>query len=147
MSSPEWCDDGLNKFAAPLRRIVLNCKVWGKGQSPHVKLEIRDLKGGSGEFIIDTGAELNLIKRQKIGTGIKINNQIQYHLFGISEQGIKTLGEIHLEINGKPCPFQIVPDFIKLESDGIFGMLSCRKQSLTFQINALNTNWVAFLFL
>ena len=53
----------------------------------------------------------------------RINSQIKYHLFGIVEEGVKTVGEVYLEVNGVSCPFQVVPDNFPIKRDGILRML------------------------
>ena len=106
----EWCDDELFENAAPFRRIVLNFNLKSKEHSPNVDL------------IWHTGAELNLIKRKIIKTGVPVDSQVRYHLFGINEKGVKTQGEVNLLINGTPCAFQIVPNNFPVNSDGMLGM-------------------------
>ena len=94
----------------------------GKAESPNVEINTKHIKDGNGIFVVDTGAELNLIKRRKVKTGVSINFQIKYHLFGITQQGVKTAGEVYLDINGVFCPFQLVPNTFPIKCDGMLGM-------------------------
>lgn len=93
-----------------------------KSQSPNVKIASKNIKNGSGTFIVDTGAELNLIKRREVRKGILINSEVKYHLFGITKRGVKTAGEVHVEINEANCPFHIVPDIFPMKGNGMLGM-------------------------
>ena len=61
MSSSEWGDGGLFLDEAPVRRVVLNIKTERKAQSPNVELKSKHIKDNSRIFVVDTGAELNLI--------------------------------------------------------------------------------------
>ena len=94
----------------------------GKAQSPTIKLNSKRINNNEGIFVVDTGAELNLIKRKNVNKSTQINTQIKYHLFGIVEEGVKTVGEVYLEVNGVSCPFQIVPDNFPIKCDGMLGM-------------------------
>ena len=68
---------------------MLNFNLKNKEHSPNVDLLSKDLKNGRGRFIVDTGAEMNLIKRKRIKTGVPVNSQVRYHLFGINEKGVE----------------------------------------------------------
>ena len=118
----EWCDDELFENAAPFRRVVLNFNSKNKENSPNVDLSSKDLKNGRGKFVVDTGAELNLIKGKRIETRVPVNSLVRYHLFGINEKGVKTQGEVNLLINGTPRAFQIVPNNFPAKSDGTLRM-------------------------
>ena len=87
-----------------------------------MKIVSKHIKGGNGIFVLDTGAELNLIKQRKVKTGVSINFQMKYNLFGITQQGVKTAGEVYLDINGVFCPFQPVPNTFPIKCDGMLGM-------------------------
>ena len=87
-----------------------------------MKLKSIDFKNETGKFIIDTGAELNLIKKNIIKTNIPIDSEIKYSLFGINEHGVKTQGQTKIIINGEAVPFQVVPHTFPIEFDGMVGM-------------------------
>ena len=122
MSSSEWCDGGLFPDETLVRRVVLSISTEGKAQSPNVELKSKHIKNNSGIFVVDTGAELNLIKRKKIKPDTDINFQVKFHLFGIVQEGVKTAGEVNLDINGVSCLFQIVPNNFPINCDGMLGM-------------------------
>ena len=63
-----------------------------------------------------------MIKREKVKTDTYINFKVKYHLFGIVQEGVKTVGEVNLDINGISCPFQIVPHDFAIKRDGMLGM-------------------------
>lgn len=101
---------------------MLKFNTAGKASSPNVDLNSRNIKNGRGTFVVDTGAELNLIKRKTVKTGAQVDFQVIYNLFGITDQPIKTSGEVYIDINGVACPFQIVPNNFPVSCDGMLGM-------------------------
>jgi hypothetical protein len=122
VSSSEWCDDELFQNTAPIRRVVLTFGTAGKILSPNVDISSRNFNGGKANFVVDTGAELNLIKHRRVKTDTPVNFKIKYTLFGITDHGVKTFGEVYLNINGVAYPFQIVPNDFPVNSDGMLGM-------------------------
>ena len=83
----------------------MNIKSENKKASPSLKLKSINFKNETGKFIVNTGAELNLIKKNIIKTNIPIDYEIKYSLFGINEHGIKTQGQTKIIINGEAVPF------------------------------------------
>ena len=48
----------------------------------------------------------------------KLIPQIKYDLFVIVEEGVKTAGEVYLEVNRVSCPFQVVLNNFPIKCDG-----------------------------
>lgn len=93
-----------------------------KKPSPCVTIDSIDLKSYKGNFLVGTGAELNLVKQNSLNNNVLVNLEINYDLFGIVEQGVTTLGEVRLNVNDVLCPFQVVLSDFPLEGDGMLGM-------------------------
>ena len=57
--------------------------------------------------MVNTGAELNIIKHAKLKHNIlvHINFNSIYNIFGINNQGIKSLREVKLEVNNVKYSF------------------------------------------
>ena len=72
------------------------------------------------KFLIDTGAEPNLIKEKLIGVTTQDNN-VLVKLVGITKNPVYTLGTIKLNILGGLTHFHVVPNNFPIEEDGILG--------------------------
>ena len=59
-------------------------------------------------LLVDSGAQLNIIKRNQIPSNIILENR-KIHLSGITDQLIETLGVIKMNINGLNIDFHIAP--------------------------------------
>ena len=100
----------------------MNSAATVKRPSPSIDLKSKDFKTGSGRFIIDTGAELNLIKQKRVKSKICINSNLKYDLLGINEKGVRTRGQVEIKINQTAIPFQVFSNSFPIESDGMLGM-------------------------
>lgn len=100
----------------------MSIRSTGKVSSPHIILKSEHIKNENGTFIIDTGAELNLMKYAMVKSLTSINTKIKYNLFGITKEGIETFGEVHVNIKGYDFRFQVVPNDFPLNGDGMVGM-------------------------
>ena len=65
---------------------------------------------GSVTFLIDTGSQLNLLKRAGVTTDVPINTDIIYNLTGIGSSIVPTCGEVILQIYGQDMKFQVVDE-------------------------------------
>lgn len=71
--------------------------------------------------MIDTGSEPNLIKSSLLKPGIRIDENDQISVSGITEGTVTTLGSTRLTISEIPIKFQVVSDDFGIPSDGILG--------------------------
>lgn len=96
-------------------------------------------------FLIDTQADISIVKIGSISKYFPINNNDIIYLRGITPDGLPSLGkstaEIHIQNELIPHEIHIVPDDFPIPSDGIIGkdfiQLHCCKidyQSYTFSI-------------
>lgn len=77
-------------------------------------------------FLIDSGAEISLIKAENVQPAELVNVQEKCNITGINRESIETLGTISTQINlpnGNKIPqkFQIVSQEIPIPTDGILG--------------------------
>ena len=99
-----------------------------------VQLEAQDFKREKVEFLVDTGAELNLIKKKEIKINIQINRENNCHIFGIGPGTIKTLGQVKLKINDAEVIFQVVPNGFPIVQGGLLGMPFLTDQNAVLHI-------------
>ena len=83
--------------------------------------------------MINTGAARNLIKQKVLNPEVPINSQNVLKLTGINDLPLYTLGEVKINIFGYPTIFNIIPNEVPVEEDGVLG-------SEFFQDNSVNIN-------
>jgi len=69
--------------------------------------------------MLDSGADVNLIKEQFVKPSIQINKCNTVMLQGISPNSVTTLGTINIFILGKETEFHLIPDNAPFLQDGI----------------------------
>jgi len=72
--------------------------------------------------MLDSGADVNLIKRKCVKSPIQINKNNTVMLQGISPNSVTTLGTINIFIMGKNTEFHLIPDDAPFLQDGILGI-------------------------
>lgn len=111
-------------------------------ESPVIKLDVLDLRDGYGKFLVDTGADVNLIKLSALNdhVHIKINNAAS--ITGVTATRAYTLGTCELELMGKMTLFHVVKTNFPITVEGILGrpFLRQEKSNVSFYHNALVTN-------
>ena len=90
-------------------------------------------------LLLDTGAQLNVIKEFEITPSQEILNS-KIILKGITNEPIKTLGKVLLPINGDIFEFHIVPNNFNIAYDGIIGINSLANHKLWLDKNYLKIN-------
>jgi len=73
-------------------------------------------------FMLDSGADVNLIKEKFVKPSIQINKYNTVLLQGISPNSVTTLGTINIFILGKVTEFHLIPDDAPFLQDGILGI-------------------------
>lgn len=80
---------------------------------------------GFANLLVDTGAELNLIKLDSLKDNILVSETKTYNMQGINDQLVRTLGStvLTIEINDKTyeTEFQVVDNSFPITGDGILG--------------------------
>ena len=90
-------------------------------------------------LLVDSGAQLNIIKRNQIPSNIILENR-KIHLSGITDKSIETLGVIKMNINGLNIDFHVAPQNFCLPYDGILGIKILTEQKLRLDEGYLQIN-------
>ena len=72
-------------------------------------------------FMIDTGSDINLTKKNSLYEKVPIDNEIVFELSGITKGRTRTLGVVKIRIFGIDTLFHVVPDDFPIRQDGILG--------------------------
>ncbi|KAH0535067.1 hypothetical protein KQX54_012866 [Cotesia glomerata] len=83
-----------------------NIKLYGKIHTK-IKFHAEKVNGGRATFLIDTGAEINLVKDSTLGANVKINRSKRTRLQGITSEAVISLGQVQLEIEGRTTTFDV----------------------------------------
>ena len=103
-------DTMANPRVLPSRSVIIAATTPQDVKSPIVVFKSKDLANGVSRFLIDTGSELNIIKRGSLKKGICICRDNIYRLTGIGEGLIETHGYVQIELDGVQCRLNIVSD-------------------------------------
>ncbi|XP_076295804.1 uncharacterized protein LOC143216539 [Lasioglossum baleicum] len=102
-----------------------NCPLRGKtlikeAPAPRIKVKIPELESGTGEFLIDGGASVNLVVLDVLGKGAEIVSREEIEITGLTANPIRTLGTTILHIHEAPAFFYVVKH-LAIEADGLIG--------------------------
>ena len=86
--------------------------------------------------MIDTGAARNLIKQKILNPEVPINSQNVLKLTGINDLSFYTLGQVKINIFAYPKIFNIIPNEVPVEEDGVL-------RSEFFQDNSVNITYTS----
>ena len=115
-------------FHASSRRILYSRSSSLADKDPVILLDGDFFLEGRAEFLIDTGSELNLIKKNTIKNNITIKRNCVYNLIGIGKGVTKTLGEIEVIVKEKIIKFQVVAETFQIKQKGILGVEFLKSQ-------------------
>lgn len=89
-----------------------------------MSLSNEDFHRNSAEFLVDCGAQLNLIKARAVSddNDLYIDRNKTFNITGIGHGMIKTQGEITSSIKGEDVTFQVVGNDFPIPKDGILGL-------------------------
>lgn len=115
-------------------------------------LKNENFKNISVDFILDTGAQANLIKNRSLNSTVSINSNVIYNLIGVGEGTYKTLGQVEIEINGVISKFQVISDDFPIREEGLVGLPFCRHNKIQIDFDhasgaegmIINNKFVAF---
>ncbi|KAH0546607.1 hypothetical protein KQX54_012055 [Cotesia glomerata] len=99
----------------------ISVKLYGK---MHTTIQLNTIKvyAGKATFLIDTGAEINLIREDILEARVEIDESRKTRLHGITSEAVITLGKVELDIEKRKTKFDVVGDQFNLEADGILGL-------------------------
>lgn len=82
--------------------------------------------------MIDSGAQLNLIKERTIKENfdVHIDTQIKYHITGVGKGAHNTYGQLTIDFEQTKVHFQIVDDNFPIPSDGVIGLPFLKQQQV-----------------
>lgn len=72
-------------------------------------------------FMIDTGAAPNVIKKRSLHPDVEIKHDNPLYLSGISSGKVETLGSIEIQVLGHSVSLHVVPDNFPIAQEGILG--------------------------
>ncbi|XP_076289817.1 uncharacterized protein LOC143213648 [Lasioglossum baleicum] len=107
------------------RSSLKNCPLRGKtlikeAPAPRIKIKIPELESGTGEFLLDGGASVNLVVLDVLGEGAEIVSREEIEITGLTTNPIRTLGTTILHIHEAPAFFYVVKR-LAIEADGLIG--------------------------
>lgn len=115
-------DIGRSEPEALIKRRVITLKSQTKMKSPVVILKGANFKRENTQLLVDTGAEINLIKQKCIKSEMQINSREKVTLFGIGPDPVPTFGEVQITFKNTCITFHVVPNNFAIEQDGLLGM-------------------------
>jgi len=72
-------------------------------------------------FMIDTGAEPNLIKTRNVHPDTQILSEDKLHIVGVTDGFVESLGSIQVSLMEHPLRMDVVPDNFPILQEGILG--------------------------
>jgi len=81
--------------------------------------------------MIDTGSDINLIKKNSLNSDVTIDNKIIFELSGITKGHTRTIGVAEIRIFSVNVLFHVVPDNFPIQQDGILDTEFFKDQKAT----------------
>ena len=108
---------------------------------PTIRLNAAELNQPT-EFLIDTGAEINLIHLQTLKPKTMIATHESMAITGITENSFNTLGSMEITLFNTPIKFQVIKHNLPLGVTGILGVdfLKTENTDISFHHNTLVTS-------
>lgn len=109
----------------------------------HVEVKSKQTISDTLKLLVDTGNDLNIVKLSSLKPETLVDESVKYHLLGINDHSIQTLGKtiLHLQIgkNTFKTEFHVVHSHFKILSNGILGkpFLKNTQSSINFRENKL----------
>lgn len=82
------------------------------------------------EFVLDTGAQANLIKQRALKSSAYVNPSIKYDLVGVGAGVQRTLGQVEIELNGVISQLQVVSNNFPIKQEGLVGLPFFRRNKI-----------------
>jgi len=84
-------------------------------------IKVPELVRNKTQFMIDTGAAINIIKEKELHPIIPRNTKDTLFITGVTEEKIQTLGTTQITLHGHPVVVNIVTNNFPITPDGILG--------------------------
>ena len=101
----------------------------------------KELNMGCAYFLVDTGADINIIKLNALDDNVSVALHESVAISGITPDTTETLGTTIITLLGKPVKFHVVRSSFVLRCDGILGKeyLTQEQAEISFTHNTLVT--------
>lgn len=94
----------------------------GIAKAPTVKIDCPEIIKGNALFLVDSGAELNVVKQSRLVETLYGDPSVKFDLVRITPTPVTTRGQIFLTIADRLVPFQVVRDEeFSIKEDAILG--------------------------
>ncbi|KYN21197.1 hypothetical protein ALC57_06434, partial [Trachymyrmex cornetzi] len=132
------------------RQTHANIRIMNKkcSKPPCIVIPSPDILEERGNFMIDTGSDLNLIKRSVLKEEVKIDTLQTFDLSGITKGRTRTIGIAKLHLFNAEIPFHVVPDTFPIFPDGILGteFFQSQKATIDYLRKSLIVNGIPYFF-
>ncbi|XP_043604666.1 uncharacterized protein LOC122577430 [Bombus pyrosoma] len=109
---------GLRFGRQPLR--IISIRLNDPTSTPTVRIVSPDLKTKTS-LLLDSGSEINIIKKPALPDSAIINEQEAIEIRGITATSLVSLGQTIIQVAGHPVVFHVVDDSLLIDQDGILG--------------------------
>ena len=138
-------DEPAEPRASSNGHVYISGKPWnrtnGRVTVPKIKLNATKLNQTT-EFLIDTGAEINIIHLQTLKLKTMIATLESMAITGITENSFNTLGSMEITYYSTAIRFQVIKHKLPLGVTGILGVdfLKTENAEISFDHNTLVTS-------
>ena len=99
---------------------MVSIKIKETSNTPTARIVSPDLKT-KANLLLDSGSEINIIKKPALPESAIINEQEIIEVRGITATSLVTLGQTIIQVAGHPVTFHVVDDSLLINQDGILG--------------------------
>lgn len=110
-------------------------------ETPKTSLRIPQVQKQTATLLIDTGADVNIMKLDAINPDTRCTKTDRVQITGVTDGTLETLGSFDVQIGGKLHKFYIVDNSIPIKQDGILSLKFLRDANATI---SFETNTVVF---
>lgn len=91
------------------------------GYGPRVNIKNKSLLHGVGTLLLDTGADINIIRKEALSPTAKIKTSKKVEITGVGPGKINTLGTTTIKVFGQKLTFHVLPAESRFTEDGLLG--------------------------
>ncbi|CAK9816540.1 Retrovirus-related Pol polyprotein from transposon 17.6 [Anthophora quadrimaculata] len=104
-------------------------------------MSAKELRSGTAHFLVDTGAEINIIKLKSLNENVRVSLDDSAVVTGITPERLETIGTTIITLHNSPVKFHVVKSTFPLKNDGILGQEYLRQEQaeISFAHNTLVT--------
>ena len=94
---------------------------------PYLSYSSNELLQSKARFLVDTGAEINVIKLDALDEDQMVNENEAIEITGITQSKISTIGTVNIELMKSKITFHVVHSDFPISTDGIL-VRECLRQ-------------------